>query len=221
MNANVSNGFHGGAEQFDGRLGSRRSGTILVAAHDGAQRRSVTNFLVSRGYGFVLADSAQDVLFHLKSGGIDLVVSAMRDAGGFDLMRQVRQAMPGLPVIMIALGDAELDGVHLDCATGLKREMFGDAQSALTRLASLTARERQVLNLIVGGRANKVIAYELSISPRTVENHRARVMEKLRAKSVAELVRLALGAGEQERARAVKIAAGNDTGASEHERVTA
>ncbi|MBS0471567.1 MAG: hypothetical protein JSR60_10880 [Proteobacteria bacterium] len=113
---------------------------------------------------------------------------------------------------MVALGDTELGTVHLDCATALRTEVLGEAHSITSRLGSLTTRERQVLNLIVAGRANKVIAYELSISPRTVENHRARVMEKLRVKSVAELVRLALAAEDMAAGRAARFAAGNDTG---------
>jgi two-component system response regulator FixJ len=65
----------------------------------------------------------------------------------------------------------------------------------LARLRSLTARERDVLNLLVAGDANKIIAYRLEISPRTVEVHRARVMEKMQARSLPELVRMALQLG--------------------------
>jgi two-component system response regulator FixJ len=66
-------------------------------------------------------------------------------------------------------------------------------------LESLTTREREVLDLLVAGHPNKVVAYRLDISPRTVEIHRARVMEKMRAKSLPELVRMAmlLGVVEQ------------------------
>ncbi len=67
-----------------------------------------------------------------------------------------------------------------------------EARTAAARLALLTERERQVLDLIVAGKANKVIAHELSISPRTVEIHRARVMEKMDAGNLADLVRKAL-----------------------------
>ncbi|MGY0835124.1 response regulator transcription factor [Azospirillum argentinense] len=65
----------------------------------------------------------------------------------------------------------------------------------LERLSSLTPRERDVLQWLVEGKSNKVIAFELSISPRTVEIHRARVMEKMRADSLPSLVRMALSAG--------------------------
>lgn len=63
------------------------------------------------------------------------------------------------------------------------------------RLDSLTSREREVLDLLVAGDANKAIAHALDISIRTVEIHRARVMEKMKAKSLPELVRMALELG--------------------------
>jgi two-component system response regulator FixJ len=199
--------------QFDGGLSVQRTGKILIATNDLGQRTSVSSFLANRGYPFVIAESHEDTLLHLRAGGIDLVVTAMpgSEADGFEIMRLVREVMPGMPVIVVALGQDGLDDRQLECATGLQREASGDSE-ALARLASLTARERQVLDLIVGGRANKVIAYELQISPRTVENHRARVMEKLRVKSVAELVRLALSAQEMEARRTRRLSGANDTG---------
>jgi two-component system, LuxR family, response regulator FixJ len=63
------------------------------------------------------------------------------------------------------------------------------------RLAALTPREREVLEQLVIGRSNKAIARELGISPRTVEIHRARVMEKMQAESLSQLVRMAFVAG--------------------------
>jgi two-component system response regulator FixJ len=199
--------------QFDGGLSVQRSGKILIATNDVAQRTSVSGFLAARGYPFVVAESQEDTLLHLRSGGIDLVVTAMlgSEEDGFELMRLVREAMPGMPVIVVAVGGEGLDERQMDCATGLKREV-ADGGDALARLAALTARERQVLDLIVEGRANKVIAYELHISPRTVENHRARVMEKLRVKSVAELVRLVLSAEEAEARKGRKLSGANDIG---------
>ena len=63
------------------------------------------------------------------------------------------------------------------------------------RLAALSERERQVLDGLIAGKANKVIAYDLGISPRTVEIYRANVMTKMQAGSLSELVRMALLAG--------------------------
>ena len=65
----------------------------------------------------------------------------------------------------------------------------------LARLSALTPREHDVLRWLVAGKSNKVIAFELSISPRTVEIHRARVMEKMQADSLPTLVRMAIAAG--------------------------
>lgn len=69
------------------------------------------------------------------------------------------------------------------------------ASLAQERVAALTPRERDVLCHLVEGNPNKIIAHQLSISPRTVENHRARLMVKMQVDSVAELVRMALAAG--------------------------
>ena len=77
-------------------------------------------------------------------------------------------------------------------SVGGKANALNEARNTSARLALLTERERQVLELIVAGKANKVIAHELSISPRTVEIHRARVMEKMDAGNLADLVRKAL-----------------------------
>lgn len=69
------------------------------------------------------------------------------------------------------------------------------ANAAKERIAALTPRERQVLELLVAGKQNKVIAHELEISPRTIEIHRAHLMDKMQARSLSELVRLAIAAG--------------------------
>jgi two-component system response regulator FixJ len=72
----------------------------------------------------------------------------------------------------------------------------GLGPEANVRIASLTKREREVLDLVVAGEANKVIAARLGISLRTVETHRGRVMKKLKAQSITDLVRLAIATGE-------------------------
>jgi two-component system response regulator FixJ len=84
------------------------------------------------------------------------------------------------------------------------RECLGQTANSTTispdreisqRLARLTPREREILEQLVIGRSNKTIARELAISPRTVEIHRARVMQKMRAGSLSQLVRMAFAAG--------------------------
>ena len=69
---------------------------------------------------------------------------------------------------------------------------YGDRPSGLSERDRLTPREREVLGEIAAGASNKEIGRRLGISPRTVEVHRARIMEKLRAKNAADLVRIAL-----------------------------
>jgi len=71
----------------------------------------------------------------------------------------------------------------------------GDDGAARARVDSLSERERQVLDGLVAGHPNKTIAYDLGISPRTVEIHRANLMTKMGAASLSELVRMALIAG--------------------------
>ena len=71
-------------------------------------------------------------------------------------------------------------------------EHEGQVTEVRERLASLSTRERQVLDGLVAGRANKVIAYDLEISPRTVEVYRANVMTKMQARSLSELVRMSI-----------------------------
>ncbi len=75
------------------------------------------------------------------------------------------------------------------------RAAHAESAAAAARIDRLTARERDVLAELVGGHPNKVIAHHLAISPRTVEIHRARVMEKMEARSLSDLVRAALAAG--------------------------
>ncbi len=88
---------------------------------------------------------------------------------------------------------ASIRSALADQAGATERE--GQDPEVLERLASLSARERQVLDGLVAGRANKVIAYDLEISPRTVEVYRANVMTKMQARSLSELVRMTILAG--------------------------
>jgi two-component system response regulator FixJ len=71
----------------------------------------------------------------------------------------------------------------------------GLAEEARTRVALLTPREREVFELVVAGKLSKVIAHELGASTRTIEVHRGRVMQKMQARGLPELVRMALSAG--------------------------
>lgn len=80
-----------------------------------------------------------------------------------------------------------------------KPEAVDDAATLRARLDHLSERERQVLSAVVAGMPNKTIAYDLNISPRTVEVHRANVMAKMQARSLPDLVRMAIALNLAER----------------------
>jgi two-component system response regulator FixJ len=120
-------------------------------------------------------------------GDIPLAVRAMKE-GAVDFIEKPYAIDTVLSSIEAAL--ARLAGPRpSDPASGL-----GTAEVA-ARLALLTPREREVLEGLVAGLPNKSIAYDLAISPRTVEVHRARIMQKLQARSLSEVVRLAIAHG--------------------------
>lgn len=104
----------------------------------------------------------------LKAGAVDFILKPFRDQ---DLLDKIHEAI---------------------AAHGRLLKKLESRDVILERLGTLTAREREVMDLIVAGKANKVIAADLQISRRTVEIHRARVMEKMQASSLSELVQLVL-----------------------------
>ena len=80
------------------------------------------------------------------------------------------------------------------CGGGVLPALFAARETAACRVASLTPRQHEIMDMVLAGRANKIIAWELGISQRTVENHRAAVMAKTGAKSIPALARLAIAA---------------------------
>ena len=123
------------------------------------------------------------VIFITGHGDIPMAVEAMRH-GAFDFLQKPFRDQDLLDRIQRAIAkDAEL------------RQSLGEHARIRTHLESLTPREREVLDLMTQGKQNKSIALDLGVSPRTVEIHRARVMEKMNAHSVAELVRMMLDLG--------------------------
>ena len=113
---------------------------------------------------------------------VPLAVEAMK-AGVADFIEKPFDDEALLSAIRTALADGEKD-----------RQGAAEAAEIATRLASLSGREREVLEGLVAGHANKVIAYDLGISPRTIEIYRANVMTKMKAASLSELVRMAMRA---------------------------
>jgi FixJ family two-component response regulator len=120
------------------------------------------------------------VIFMTGHGDIPMAVEAMQH-GAFDFLQKPFRDQDLLDRIQRAIvKDAEL------------RKSLGEHERIQTHLESLTPREREVLDLMTQGKQNKVIGQDLGVSPRTIEIHRARVMEKMGAHSVAELVRMML-----------------------------
>jgi two-component system, LuxR family, response regulator FixJ len=144
----------------------------------------------------------------------------MPDLSGIDLLRRLRDLKVNTPVIVItAHGDIPLavEAMRIGATDFLEKPfedevLLASVRSALesgnreqkrqtersnieARLAALSNRERDVLEGLVAGRANKQIAYDLGISARTIENYRANLMLKMQAASLSDLVRMALIAG--------------------------
>lgn len=160
--------------------------------------------------------TAQDFLREYRPGPCECLISDMRmpEVGGLEVQRQLLAKGLALPIIFVS-GYAEItsavealkqgafdflqkpvNGAQLiekvQAALAKSRELHAQRMEQAARearLALLTEKERQVCNLVVAGRSSREIADELDISPRTVENHRARIMEKLHATSTVDLVK--------------------------------
>lgn len=195
---------------------------VFVVDDDDAARDSLLALLKSDGLlsrGFA---SAHEFLATYDPGARGCVVTDLRMPGmdGVELIQALKGLASILPIIVIT-GHADV-GRAVDAMKAgatdfiekpyeseqLLRSIRGcledndaavDANASrlrlVRRLESLTARERQVLDLIMEGASNKIIASRLSISPRTVEIYRANVMSKMRADSLSELIRITLSAG--------------------------
>jgi two-component system response regulator FixJ len=127
-------------------------------------------------------ESSLPIIFISGHGDIPMAVEAMQK-GAFDFIQKPFRDQELLDRISEALNIAR--------KREAEREQKLDVQE---RIATLTKREHEVLDLVVTGKPNKIIAHELGVSQRTIEIHRARVMEKMRAKSLAELVRMHMAA---------------------------
>jgi two-component system, LuxR family, response regulator FixJ len=120
------------------------------------------------------------VIFMTGHGDIPMAVEAMQH-GAFDFLQKPFRDQDLLDRIQRAI-----------TRDGKLRESLGEHSRIRTSLESLTEREREVLDLMILGKQNKAVAQDLGVSPRTIEIHRARVMEKMDVQSVAELVRMML-----------------------------
>lgn len=198
---------------------------VHVVDDDEAVRRSLAMLLASTGLTTKAYGSAEAVLVaarELDGLAMGCVVVDVRMPGmdGISLMEALRREGVTLPVVVVtghgdiplavrAMRAGALDFIEkpysedriLDAVeTALEAVRVVDQTRVLlaqaqARVAGLSPREREVLAALVAGKANKVIGFELGISPRTVEVHRAKLMEKLRVRSLPEAVRIALAAG--------------------------
>ena len=195
---------------------------IFVIDDDDAVRQSLEFLLKTAGYAVTGFDSAKaflEILPQLRSGCIITDVR-MPEITGIDLLRRIKERGVDIPVIVITgHGDISLavDAMKLGAVDFLEKpfdddQLLAALKSALNqdadqaerkaelseihdKLAVLSNRERQVLDGLVAGSANKTIAFDLGISPRTVEIYRANLMTKMAANSLSDLVRMAMMAG--------------------------
>jgi two-component system, LuxR family, response regulator FixJ len=195
---------------------------VYVIDDDPAMRDSLDFLLGSVGFNVRVFDSAQVFLDELAKLGPGCVVTDVRMPGidGMELLRRISSGARRLPVIvMTGHGDVPLavEAMKLGALDFLEKpfedeRLIGMIETALSeqangstndaasadmaaRVASLTQRERQVMQGLVTGQSNKTIAREYDISPRTVEVYRANVMTKMQAGNLSELVRFAIRAG--------------------------
>jgi len=200
--------------------------TVFIVDDDVAVRDSLALLLGLKGYRTAIFSSAEDFLAAYRKDWRGCLVLDIKMGGmsGLELQSRLASQAIEMPIVIITgHGDAAsartalksgavdflekpLDEEQLVAAVGsaLERDakrraekVVGDETSS--RLARLTPRERQVMDLAAAGRHNREIGEALGISPRTVEVYKARLMEKLQARNLSELIRFALTA-DRERA---------------------
>jgi len=195
---------------------------VHVIDDDEAIRESLAFLLRAARIGVKTYPSAAAFLDAPREAATSCVITDVRMPGmsGLDLLRRLKELEIALPVIVITgHGDVPLavEAMKIGAVDFLEKPfdeevLLASVRSALrehdaqarrhtergeveARLATLSNREREVLDGLVAGRANKQIAFDLGISPRTVEIYRANLMAKMQAGSLSELVRMALIVG--------------------------
>lgn len=195
---------------------------VHIIDDDAAVRDSLAFLLQSIRIAATVHESGTAFLAKLTNEQTGCIITDIRmpDISGIDLLRRVKELKVPMPVIVITgHGDVPLavEAMKLGAFEFLEKPFDDEAIIAAVRLAldrskqsgkasadraelkgrlaSLSSREREVLDGLIAGHANKVIASDLAISPRTVEIYRANVMTKMQAGSLSELVRMAITAG--------------------------
>lgn len=196
--------------------------TVFVVDDDAAVRRSLTRLLRSAGWNAEAFASAADFLERAPITGPGCVLLDVNMPGMSGLELQARMAEAGIPLPVVFLtgkGDIPMsvnamkhgavdflvkpveENVLFQALEQAIRRQAAEAatrqgrDSIMSRLARLSAREREVLEGVLQGRLNKQIAFELGIAEKTVKAHRGKVMEKMEAHTIAELVHLCHTAG--------------------------
>ena len=197
-----------------------KKGTVYVVDDDEAVRDSLQWLLEGQDYRVRCFDSAENFLARYDNREVACLIVDIRMGGmtGLELQDRLIERKSPLPIVFITghgdvpmavntmkkgaldfiqkpFNEAELLGL-VERMLDKAREAFAGSQQAASRdalLSKLTGREAQVLERIVAGRLNKKIADDLGISIKTVEAHRANIMEKLNANTVADLLKIALG----------------------------
>jgi two-component system, LuxR family, response regulator FixJ len=192
--------------------------TVHIVDDDAAIRESLVLLLGTAGLKAIAHPSAEAFLAADKTGLGCLVIDVrMPGMGGIELQEELARRGISLPVIVIT-GHADvplavramkggaidfvekpfdeevlLAAIRKAFALGVETaKVAAEGAEVERRISQLTPREREVLDALVAGKPNKIIAYELSISPRTVEIHRARVMDKMQARTLSDVVRMTL-----------------------------
>lgn len=199
--------------------------TVYIVEDDPIVRNSLSELISLGGYHIEAYASAEAFLEDFRPPtGLACILCDVRMPGtdGLELLKILKQDGIQIPFILMTgcadvktaveamkMGAADFiekpfDSQQLFKQINLNLQLYADVYSrqkqqedAKQKIARLTRRERQVMELLAGGNQNRIIAEKLDISPRTVEIHRARVMEKLEASSVSEITRIAIRASEQ------------------------
>jgi two-component system CheB/CheR fusion protein len=197
---------------------------IAIVDHYGEVRAAIRSVLEDAGYAALAFETGEEFLAAYKPGAVQCLVADANLPGisGSDLLLRLREAGHHLPSVVIT-GQSDIRMAVLAMQAGaldfIEKPITGAAllasiaraldtskdtraqaawqEKAAGRLATLTARQRQILTMILAGQPNKNIAADLGISQRTVENHRAAIMDKTGAESLPALARLALAAGSR------------------------
>ena len=195
--------------------------TIFVVDDDDAVRDSLQLLLEANGYRVATFASGTAFLSDLPPSPVGCLLIDVRMPGlsGIEVQQELQRRQVALPSVVVtghadvplavqAMKAGAADFIEKPYAeatilasveralqlANAARQVDEQAAAIRERAGRLTARERDVLAELVVGHPNKVIAFHLDISPRTVEIHRARVMEKMEAKNLSDLVRMALAA---------------------------